>query len=292
MRSELDEFARWYRSWELYKDSPDADKIEKKTLDAKALADRMQVAYGKTPLLDAVEIQDHELGKGSLFSFNQGFSQISFSEIAYREGLLAYKPEQIFGEEPDVEFVYWKTEDKAAYVPELKDVRESVIAVWKRTKAVALAQKAAEEKAKQAEGKESLKAAFGEGVLETSEFSWMTAGAVPFSSGAPSISRVQNVEMPGSDFMQSVFKLKTGSVGAAINHPQTIVYVVRVVRESPSEEVLRQRFLQAGANFEVAHLASMEAQTSVAEWFQDLQDEMKVKWRRGADSMALEDSGE
>jgi len=252
------------------------------------LADRIGVAYGKTPLVNGIEIQDQELGKSAMFSFSNGFSRISFAEIAYRENLLLYKAEQIFGDDPDVEFLYWKVEEKASYIPELAEVRDDVIATLKREKALALATKSAEEKSKEASAKDSLKAAFGDKVLETNEFSWMTAGAVPFSTGAPTISRVENVDLAGTDFMRAVFRLKTGETGVAINQPKTIVYVVRITSESPSEEVLRERFLQTGANFEVAHLAQTEGSSVAANWIKDLEDQLKVQWR-GCDSSTAGD---
>ncbi|MFM7074303.1 MAG: hypothetical protein ACKO38_21150, partial [Planctomycetota bacterium] len=285
-RRELDDFARWYRTYEPYVGTPEASQVEKRTLDAKALADRIGVAYGKTPLVDGIEVQEQELGKSAMFSFSNGFSRISFAEIAYRENLLLYKAEQIFGDDPDVEFLYWKTEEKASYVPELAEVRDQVIATLKRQKALALATKSAEEKVKEASGKDSLKAAFGDKTLETNEFSWMTAGAVPFSTGAPTISRVDNVDMAGADFMRAVFRLKVGETGVAVNQPKTTVYVVRITSESPSEEVLRERFLQTGANFEVAHLAQTEGSSIASDWIKELEGQLGVQWRGGDSSAA------
>jgi hypothetical protein len=112
---------------------------------------------------------------------------------------------------------------------------------------------------------------------------------VPFSTGAPTISRVENVDMAGTDFMRAVFRLKIGETGVAVNQPKTIVYVVRVASQSPSEEVLRERFLQSGANFEVAHLAQTEGSSVASDWIKDLEKQLEVEWRGGDSTAASEE---
>jgi len=48
---------------------------------------------------------------------------------------------------------------------------------------------------------------------------------------------------PGGRFMRDVSVLEEGQIGVATNQPETAVYVVRVTKVSPLDEVLWQMFL-------------------------------------------------
>ena len=51
--------------------------------------------------------------------------------------------------------------------------------------------------------------------------------------GPPGLSFVENVEGVGEEFMKAVFALDVGEAGAAVNRPETIVYVVRIASDAP-----------------------------------------------------------
>jgi len=252
--------------------------------DAKAIASRFSLTYGNTPLVDALGVIEYELGQGSLMSFVGGFQQISFNQIAFRDELPLYAIEEIPGGDPNVTFLYWKTEQKPTRVPELKEVREQVVAIWKRRKALDIAKADAEAKVKDAKGKESLKEVFGDKVAETNMFSWVTSGAVGFGMGMPSLSRVENVDTPGVGFMEGIFAIKLGDVGVAVNHPETKVYVVRIAREGLNEEVRRTQFIQSGMTRDVSMLSFEDGRQGLETWMADLEKEMKVEWVAAADS--------
>ena len=58
----------------------------------------------------------------------------------------------------------------------------------------------------------------------------MTYGSVPMmpsQRNPPRLSQVPGVEVPGVEFMATVFDLKPGETAIAMNHPQTIAYVVQ-----------------------------------------------------------------
>lgn len=289
-KKELDTFAREYRIWSVNRDLPEGDPRKAKSdakdgasteppkLDAKALGGRYGFVHGTTPLVDALTVLDYELGQGSMVSFFGGFRQIGFNQIAFREGVPLYTIEEIPGQDPNITFMYWKTDEKEARTPPLDEIRQEVIDVWKRRNAVDKAKAAAEAMAKEAAGKESLKAVFGDKVLESNEFSWMTSGSVGFGMGMPSISRVENIDTPGAGFMEAVFSLKPGEAGVAVNHPRTKVYVVRIAREATSEEVRRTRFIMFGMSNDVAQLAQFEGERAIVDWFNDLEKEMQVEW--------------
>jgi len=119
-------------------------------------------------------------------------------------------------------------------------------------------------------------------VVETNEFTWMTAGMVPsgMGMGAPGLSPVDGVEHAGSDFMQSVFALDVGQTGVAFNQPHTFVYVTRVASESPSDDALREMFLQIGASMELQQIAMMDRQDIRRLWLQSIEREMNLEWVR------------
>jgi hypothetical protein len=95
---------------------------------------------------------------------------------------------------------------------------------------------------------------------------------------------VDNVEMAGEDFMRSVFALHTGEVGTAPNQPKTTIYVVRVASEFPSEEVLREQFLQSGNSEDLQQIARFDRVELQQDWFEALRRDMNLTWVRDPQS--------
>lgn len=181
-------------------------------------------------------------------------------------------------------FSIGRVKEEKPFVPELKDIREEVIAAWKLGRAVAVAKEEAEKLAKQVKGDKPLKDSVDEKlakqVVETNEFSWMTHGSTPMGSGAPYLSSVTGVEMPGAEFMEAVYALRPNQVGVAINRPKTVVYVVRLVSDSPPEEQRRQQFLDTGITYETFYMGAMDRQQILEQWYLDLDKEMGLQWTR------------
>jgi hypothetical protein len=98
------------------------------------------------------------------------------------------------------------------------------------------------------------------------------------------LSQVNGAEMAGPDFMEGVFSLRAGEVGVAVNNPETIVYVVRVMSESPPAATLREMFLASGITSDVVSIARMEQARIYSDWYQSLEEEMDVKWLREPES--------
>jgi hypothetical protein len=71
-----------------------------------------------------------------------------------------------------------------------------------------------------------------------------------------------------------------GEVGVAENRPQTEVYVVRVVSESPDEDQRRQQFLEGGVTYDTLIIAMFEHQRYLERTYRQLEEEMQVKWNR------------
>jgi len=170
--------------------------------------------------------------------------------------------------------------------PGWRPALDEVVDAWKQGKAFQLAKVEAEKLAKKIKGAESMRESLDEEtagkVVDTNEFSWMTGGSVPMGYGQPTLSTVDGVEFAGMDFMEAVFALEPGETGVAVNEPQTFVYVVRVVSETPDEDERRENFLTSGVSFQTFHMAAMERDRVMEQWYRDLDEEMDVKWHRPA----------
>jgi hypothetical protein len=281
---EVEGYFREHNRW-FHMSKTDPQAQPPKPLDHVGLAERHGLVAGETPLVDELQVADYELGKSYQFSFVQRQVQtIPFGRLAYVEGVPLFKASQIRSFESDTEFLYWKLKEEAAFVPELKDIRDEVANAWKLREALAVAKEAAQKLVQQAKGdkplKESLDEELAKRVVETNEFSWMTHGSTPTGLGAPFMSAVDGVESPGAGFMEAVAALKPNQVGFAANQPQKVVYVVRVVSETPSEDKRRKQFLETGVSLESFYLASTDRQRIIEQWFQEIDREMQVKWNR------------
>ncbi len=160
-----------------------------------------------------------------------------------------------------------------------------MVLAWKMSRALEKAKEQAQQLAEQAEAaKQPLQELFADDedheVTRTNSFSWMSTGFTAAGFGMPAISQVDGVQDIGSEFMEAVFQLRAGQTGVAVNQPQTYVYVVRVDSITPSEDLLRQRFLQTGISMEVAFLADTDSFELRRQWLDDLEAEMNVEWLR------------
>jgi hypothetical protein len=283
-RSEIENYFKERIKWQALS-AEDPELVKPVPVDTEALADRLGLVAGETPLVDELEIEDYELGKAYQFSFAQGqMARLSFAQIAFNAGLPLYKTDQIKSFEVDVEFLYWKVDEKEPFVPELAEIRDEVIEFWKQRQAFSIAVEEAERLAEAAAGDKPLSESLDEqqarDVIETGEFSWLSRGAMPVGYGAPTLSDVPGIQAPGEQFMQSVFSLDVGQTGVAVNAPETVVYVVRVVGESPDEEQRRQQFITSGMTFDTFYVAMAERQQFLEQWFEGLEQEMRVDWKR------------
>ncbi len=210
-----------------------------------------------------------------------------FIEIAY--GVLPELQSTVVKDLAGNRYLVWKTDGKDAYVPELSDVRDEVVRSWKMIKARELARKQAETLASEAkQADKSLREAFGDRedltVATTPSFSWLTRGAAgALDSQAPArLSEVEGVQDAGPDFMREAFSLAVGETGQAMNRPQTICYVMRVVTLEPSREVLRNTFMvDAYSGYAAASLE--DRQEAMNAWIKGIENEAHLTWKRPPD---------
>ena len=254
--------------------------------DLEEVARRLSLTPGKTPLTDALGVQAYDIGKASeIVDFSWPPQRQYFYQIAYQEDLPLYRPAEIRGATSNVRFLYWKVKEEKPYVPALADIRHEVVEAWKQREALTLANREASRLRDLAsKSGKSLKETFagqsGLVVKETNDFSWLSTGFTPLGSSMPRLSHVENVVGAGDGFMRTVFNLKLGEVGTAVNEPETFVYVIRIVSEAPSEEDLRQQFLQSGNSTDVRNIAAIESQRVLGDWLRNLEMSLNVTWHR------------
>jgi hypothetical protein len=280
-----------YREWDFARKQAEQSKKKQAKLPEKPeLAPRLRdvvkkygLSFKQLDLLDRYEVAQEELGSTSFFN-GRGFSP--FSQM-YDLGLGLFEPAQVGGDLRDVTYVFWKEQDQEAKPAERKDVEDQIVHAWKMDQAYELALAKAKELAAQARDKESLRAAFPDGVekagavQETSPFSWLTTGSMPFGMAAPELSRVPEVPYAGEEFMQTVMDLKPGEVGATADQPHKTVYVVRVISQTPDEKALRELFLSQGViNPNMAFQYASDRAEQLQTWMSNLEKDMQLTWYR------------
>jgi hypothetical protein len=234
------------KKWRRY----EAEKIHEKKgtppprLDFEELAKKYDLTAGQTGMVSEWEVQRFDIGN----SLVEGVSP--FPVAAFRS-MATFKPD-IAIDKTGNEYLFWKINETPEAEPSLEDkaVREQVVYAWKLNQARQLARKEAEQLADTArKSGATLKGAF-EGqpsiqVLAPPAFTMYTEGSVPRGSSqtALRLSDVEGVPNPGMDFMHAVFNLEVNQIDVAMNAPQTVAYVIRMISYNPPHDALWQIFL-------------------------------------------------
>ena len=282
-RRAVDRYHRLYEQWVAAGKEEGAAPEEP---NFQQIAESLNIKFSETPLVNELQIAEQDLGQAYDFRM---FTQVPFVATAYREGIPMYRPAVIQGAEGDVQHLWWKKDQREAYVPQLKAVRAQVVRAWKMARAFTLAQDDARKKAAIAEkANKPLAQVFPESaekIVTTGPFSWLSRGSVPFGPGTPVLSDVPKVPAAGDDFMEDVFSTPVGSVTVTSNRPQTYVYLARVQEQMPSQEALREQFLNSGGlTQDVMTIAYGDRVELFRKWYENLQQEMNVEWVRSPDS--------
>src|SRR5262249_5199629 len=161
-----------------------------------------------------------------------------FVEFAFSDSLPTYRAEQLRDNDNN-SYLVWKTQEEAAYVPPLDQVRDKVTEAWKMIKARELARKRAEEYVVQARAlQKPLQELCGKRanrkINETGSFGWLPLGTGPAEpGGGPTLGEIDGVEGVGQEFMETVFGLPAGGLGITMNQPQNTLYVIRLIDFEP-----------------------------------------------------------
>jgi hypothetical protein len=179
-------------------------------------------------------------------------------------------------------------------IPELAEVRDEVVRAWKLQQAADLAQKHAEELAKQAQDANQPLADVFAGdqsveVIRTDPFSRYTGGEVFFAGGSRQqqpfrLSEPSGIVAAGPDFMEKVFSLNEGEVGAILNHDHSIAYVVRVAEHQFPRDELRNAYLGEANNWPgIGIMMNDHMQLATQLLASDIFQSRGLKWERDPD---------
>jgi len=181
------------------------------------------------------------------------------------------------------QYLSWKTEDRPAFTPALKDIKPEVERVWRLIEARPLARKEAEELAAAAADKPLAEVLAGREGLAASTvgpFTWLTRGTAPFGS-PPMRNDPEGIEMAGDEFLAAVFGLEPGQTAVAFNEPQTVCYAIKLAGLEPAEEVLQERFVEAANDpRRLAMLAEDETRDAFDRWLVGIEKRQGVEWLR------------
>lgn len=293
----LQEYHSKYNEWRIEKEAAAADKSKAKEA-APAQPELLPVIsgvlkkydfqYKQTPLLDAFEIEEEEIGKASVGLPNQ--QQVPVSDVYMYDIKLYQAFPASEGFLRDTQYLLWKEADEPQLTADRKDVEEQLVKAAKMQEAFKLAKAEAERLAAQAreKGDESLRKSIGAvdkaaAIVNPQPFSWLSTGFSPGGMGMRlQPADIPEVPYPGEEFMQTVLDLQPGEVGVAADQPQKRVYVIRVVSQTPDEDILRQMFLTKGvSDRNVSQQYNSERLATLASWMTNvLEKEMQLKWNR------------
>jgi len=251
--------------------------------------------YGKTPLLDQVELADTEIGKLTSNEFYRDFGQqltLTFAQKAFDSEEKLFNASEFppinktsmgpntrvfYLNSSDVRYLYWKAAESEEHTPPLEKIRNEVAQVWRTQQARKLAMADAKKKMEQAEGTgKLLSEVFGkENVLRPREFTWLSLGGGNVAMGGGGrlgISEVEGVEKAGPKFHEAVALLEEDELGIATNQAESVVYVVQVERDASFPP-----FTRVGR--EINQLAGQNQGTVFSDWLQDLEREYDVEWQ-------------
>lgn len=257
--------------------------------DLNALALKHGLTYEKIEPTSLVDLRESGIGQtgNAEESSTQGFR---FWVLCFRKGDLdLYEPASTFDVDGN-RYLALVTERLERVEPELDEIRDEVIAAWKKQKAGELALAEAEKLAKEAEEKGMpLSALFAEednrGSFETNPFSFLMVGGVSQEGEVQlQLSQPNQVIAAGPDLLKNAFELGTEEVGAALNHDHSIAYLMRVASHLESDDALRARFIQEGETW-YGLPAMMRARIGRAakELYKTLGEESDVQWVREVD---------
>ena len=210
--------------------------------DLSTMAKEKKLISEETVLLSAREMSETLVGKAvDAQTSKRAVTQAAFSDLRLYEPLLA---QDLDG--------YWylvvKVEDEPSRIPELEEVRDQVVAAWKRSEAAQLALEKSDELAQEAqESGKSLKAFFTDNdqeVVTTDLFSWFSFGNTPVEMRrGPRLGDAPPLTAVDDSFMRKAFEMKSEDVFALLNFDHSNAYVVKLASRERTEEELRTAFL-------------------------------------------------
>jgi hypothetical protein len=220
-----------------------APKPPAKLASLQWLADEYKLSLVTTEPLTQGQLFELEVGKAvDDQSGRINVTQVMFSNTKPYEPFVARELEGDW-------YLVVKTEDTPGRVPSFDEVRDKVALAWRRIEAGKLAEKKAQELAKESESAtesfdEFFKAKGYEVVPQTALFSWRSY-SLGHGMGYPAeLSEVPELKNVGQDFMEAAFSLKDDDVKSLLNFDHSAAYVIRLHSRQYTPDELKKRFLE------------------------------------------------
>ncbi|QDT10066.1 hypothetical protein [Planctomycetes bacterium K23_9] len=180
-----------------------------------------------------------------------------------------YSPLGTVDTQAERSYITWKIDEKDAYIPELDEVKDEVIASIRMDEARDLARAAADELVDKIEKGEKLEDLVPEDKAfmyntDLGPFSWMQS----FGFGGAFLGNVPKLDSVGEEFMEKVFTTEQGKVGVAANLPERVIYIVQPIELQPTLEDLRERFKQPRDRMMASTLGNEDAGTVYQGFFE------------------------
>ena len=244
--------------------------------------------HGETGVVDRSKLFTTPLGKSTMSAQDQQMGRVPMPNYAMTPNYPMFTPAQsMFLDQmamleqrtPDFrQYIFWKVDEQQAYIPELAEVRNEVIAAWKTQKARKLAADEAEKIAKKiAAGeqpwKDALSVAQQSLVVTTDPFTWLSGfGETPRISNIPSLDTV------GDEFMKKVFATQAGKSSSAPNNGQNVYYVFRVAEMSPPMTELQERFASDPNKSAARRVAMATGRDIYSGLYETIVERLNVQW--------------
>lgn len=281
-----------YRQYVAFRDAEDLPEEERNKEpptkpNLKQLAEAAGLTYQTTSLVDAQTLIQAPFGQSVVAEPGAGGNAVA--QTAMSTQLALFRPmrstyiNQAAFAEGRIDFrqyLFWKIEEKQAYIPELEEVRDEVVEAWKVQQARRLAADAAEAIAAKVGSGDNAWAGAIEAteqalLIQTTPFSWYTQSAEGLRP-----TDVRDLDMPGTGFMQIVFNASPGKTVVAANQPQSIYYVTRVLEYGPEESALLGLFSANPRHAAAESIANSEVQQVIFDWYSNLEQDLDVQWLR------------
>jgi hypothetical protein len=258
--------------------------------DLAPLAAQHGLKHGQTGPMSWLEMRETPVGASGDIETGRELYRILFAT----DDLDPYKP--ISTQDLDGNrYLAMKTSDTPDRVPTLEEKRDEVVRAWKMQKAAERAQKHAEDLAKQAQEANKPLADFFAGnqsvqVVRTDPFSRYTGGTISrdfqgqLQQQPLRLSEPDGIVAAGPEFMDKVFALKDGEVGAVLNHDHSTAYVVRIAEHLQQTDALRDTYLTEAGNWPGIQLMNNDHLRITSSLLAaDILKSRNLKWERDPD---------
>lgn len=293
-----------YESYRYSKSDENSDPTQS-PYDSNALetmATKLGLTFGAMPLMDIISASETELAREAMhmeivpdpvrYLRQENRSMVA---EAFQFGTPLFQPRLFPGApqsqmmfqrgEPEVQYIYWKTEQKDGFVPTLDDVRPEVVSTWKQLEAQKLAKAEAEEVAGLVKSKE--------GLLEAAKTHDaappIVANNITYFSQLPGQQSLTLGDIAGvpseeisQEMMEALFSTPLNASTVAPNLKQTVYYVAFVTGETETNAELRQNLLaviQGSLPDSVLNYSSQEENMVTGVILQDYFDPSHIEWK-------------